>query len=71
MKPQYRAKPSFERDAAKAEDQLMDPLLLAGDDVVPLVIDELPDKEMRLRRYAIGFLGNGRHTPALPASKLS
>ncbi|MDX2252854.1 MAG: hypothetical protein NW202_11235 [Nitrospira sp.] len=51
----------------RAEDQLMDPLILAGKDVVPLVINDLPNKEIRLRRYAIGFLGNGRHTQALPA----
>lgn len=50
----------------RAEDQLIDPLILAGRDVVPLVIEELPNKEMRLRRYAIGFLGNGRYTQALP-----
>ncbi len=51
----------------RAEDQLMDPLILAGSDVVPLVLAELPNKEMRLRRYAIGFLGNGRHSQALPS----
>jgi len=49
----------------RAEDQLMDPLILAGSDVVPMVVAELPNKEMRLRRYAIGFLGNGHYTQAL------
>ena len=42
----------------RAEDQLMDPLILTGRSVVPLVLKELPNKDMRPRRYAIGFLGN-------------
>src|SRR5262245_48763067 len=50
----------------RAEDQLMDPLILTGSSVVPLVLKELPNKDMRLRRYAIGFLGNGRYSEALP-----
>jgi|SRR5262245_13313908 len=50
----------------RAEDQLMDPLILTGRRVVPLVLKELPNKDMRLRRYAIGFLGNGRYSEALP-----
>jgi hypothetical protein len=29
-------------------------------------LKELPNKDMRLRRYAIGFLGNGRYSEALP-----
>jgi hypothetical protein len=45
----------------RAEDQIIDPLILAGNDVVPLVINELSNKEMRLRRYAIALLGNGRY----------
>ena len=51
----------------RAEDQLIDPLILAGSRVVPVVMAELPNKEMRLRRYGIGFLGNGRYLQALPA----
>ncbi len=51
----------------RAEDQLMDPLILNGRRVVPLVVAEIPNKDMRLRRYAIGFLGNGRHAEAFPA----
>ena len=51
----------------RAEDQLIDPLILAGRRVVPLLILNLPNKEMRLRRYAIGFLGNGGYIEALPA----
>lgn len=50
----------------RVEDQLMDPLILTGRSVVPLVLKELPNKDMRLRRYAIGFLGNGRYSEALP-----
>ena len=34
----------------RAEDQLMDPLILNGRRVVPLVIAEVPNKEMKLRR---------------------
>lgn len=51
----------------RPEDQLMDHLILNGRRVVPLVISAVPDKDMRLRRYAIGFLGNGRYRSALPA----
>ena len=49
-----------------AEDQLMDPLILAGDKVVPLVIERVKDKDMPRRRYAIAFLGNGSYRQALP-----
>lgn len=50
----------------RAEDQLIDPLILAGSRVVPHVLADLPNKDMSLRRYAIGFLGNGRYQIALP-----
>lgn len=50
----------------RAEDQLMDPLILAGQRVVPLVIAEIQKKDMPQRRYAIGFLGNGHYSEALP-----
>lgn len=50
----------------RAEDQLMDPLILCGRRVVPLVIIEIQKKDMHLRRYAIGFLGNGHYAQALP-----
>ena len=43
------------------------PLERAGRAVVPLVIAELPNRSMRLRRYAIRFLGEGRYREALPA----
>ncbi len=42
-----------------AEDMLMDPLILGGSKVVPLIIQEIQNKDMPLRRYAISFLGNG------------
>lgn len=50
----------------RAEDQLADPLILNGQKVVPLVIADVKNKKMPLRRYAIGFLGNGRYAEALP-----
>lgn len=53
-------------EANGPEDTLMDPLILAGDKVVPLVLKEIKNKEMPRRRYAIGFLGNGLYKEALP-----
>ncbi len=50
----------------RAEDQLMDPLILNGRRVVPYVIRDIQNRDMKLRRYAIGFLGNGRYTEAVP-----
>lgn len=63
-----RALAAFYRGPADglAEDMLMDPLILAGDRVVPLVLREVERKDMPLRRYALGFLGNGAYTEALP-----
>jgi hypothetical protein len=49
-----------------AEDTLMDPLIVAGEDVVPLVVERVKDRDMPRRRYAIGFLGNGGYRQALP-----
>jgi HEAT repeat protein len=49
-----------------AEDQLMDPLILAGDKVVPVVIERVNDRDMPRRRYAIAFLGNGSYRQAIP-----
>lgn len=43
-----------------------DPLRWHGSRVVPLVIRDLPNKAIPKRRYAIGFLGEGRYTEALP-----
>ena len=41
----------------RAEDQLTDPLVLAGPGVRPLVLAAIRDPESPRRRYAIGFLG--------------
>jgi hypothetical protein len=54
-------------DSGVAEDMLMDPLILAGEGVVPLVLEQLPKPQMPRRRYAIAFLGNGAYAQALPA----
>lgn len=51
---------------AAAEDMLMDPLILGGKKVVPLVIREIQRRDMPRRRYAIGFLGNGDYDEAIP-----
>lgn len=50
---------------ASAEDMMMDPLILGGRKVVPIVIMEVPRREMPRRRYAIGFLGNGGYVEAI------
>ena len=50
----------------QAEDMLMDPLVLAGEKVVPLVLKEIARPEMKLRRYAIHFLGNGKYQSSIP-----
>ena len=52
--------------AEVAEDQLMDPLILAGKDAVPLVIKKLRYKDMSRRRYAIGALGNIGDKASIP-----
>ncbi len=56
----------FETTLRVAEDQMMDPLILAGDRVVPLVIKRIRDRDMPKRIYAIGFLANGEYTEAVP-----
>jgi len=49
-----------------AEDQIMDPLILAGKKVVPLVLKEIENKDMSRRRYAIAALGHLGDSSALP-----
>lgn len=49
-----------------AEDQLMDPLILAGEEVIPLVLEGIRDPNMPRRRYAIGFLRNCESEAAIP-----
>jgi hypothetical protein len=48
-----------------AEDTLMDPLILRGKKVVPLIMGEVQRRDMPRRRYAIGFLGNGPYPEAI------
>ena len=50
----------------RAEDMLMDPLILHSKRVAPLVIREIERPEMPLRRYAISFLGQANVREALP-----
>lgn len=45
-------------DSNAAEDQLMDPLILAGREVVEPLLKEVMKKDMPRRRYAILALGN-------------
>ena len=56
----------FYEARGRAEDQLIDPLILNGRRVVPHILADLPSEDMPFRRYAIGFLGNGRYRTALP-----
>ena len=53
--------------AGRAESQLMDPLILHSSAVRARVIEEIRDKNMDRRRYAIGFLGNMEIGESLPA----
>ena len=56
----------FSGDANRAEDMLMDPLILHADLVKNRVIEEVAVRTMPKRRYAIGFLGVAGITDALP-----
>ncbi len=46
------------------EDQLTDPLVLAGPRVRPLVLSAIADREMKHRRYALSYLGCAGYAPA-------
>lgn len=50
----------------RAEDMLMDPLILHTNLVKNRVIEDIKNPAMDKRRYAIGFLGNERIVEALP-----
>lgn len=50
-----------------AEDQLMDPLILAGPKVVPLLSKSISNRQMVHRRYAVIALGHIGDQAALPA----
>lgn len=54
--PKLALKAFYEREVA--EDQIMDPLILAGPNVIPLLEKEVVNPDMQNRRYAIGALGN-------------
>ena len=49
-----------------AEDQLADPLILAGKKVVPRLLEEITKKDMPRRRYAIYALGQIGEPSAIP-----
>ncbi|WP_146204342.1 hypothetical protein [Massilia glaciei] len=68
--PELALKSFYEREVA--EDQMMDPLILAGEPVVSLLAKEVENPNMLHRRYAIGALGNLKSKAALPTlEKLS
>jgi hypothetical protein len=50
----------------RAEDMLMDPLILNADVVAHAVIRDVRHRDMPRRRYAIAFLGNQRIEAAVP-----
>jgi hypothetical protein len=62
--PAEAVKSFYEREVA--EDQLMDPLILAGPDVIPLLEQDLRDPNVPRRRYAIGAVGDIGDKSALP-----
>jgi hypothetical protein len=66
MRDPQSALRDFYEGEDRREEQLCDPLILAGPRVVPLVIADLPKKGTPRRLYAIRFLGNGRYSLALP-----
>jgi len=56
----------FHAAEGRAEDMLMDPLILNADLVGPAIIEGVKDPDMDKRRYAIGFLGIAGIRDALP-----
>ena len=68
----YQTLPSSPEDALQrfhsekvAEDQIIDPLILIGKPVVPLLLKEVKDRNMEGRRYAIAALGHLEDQAAL------
>ena len=57
----------FHSADGRAEDMLMDPLILHADLVKHRVIQDIGNPKMDKRRYAIAFLGNERIPEAIPA----
>jgi hypothetical protein len=66
MRDPQSALRDFYEGEDRSEEQLCDPLILAGPRVVPLVVADLPKKGTPRRLYAIRFLGNGGYRRALP-----
>jgi hypothetical protein len=64
LRPPEEAMRDFTSASNRMESQLTDPLVLAGPDVLPLVLEAVKDPRMRLRRYGIGFLGCSRYKRA-------
>lgn len=62
--PEVALKSFYEREVA--EDQIMDPLILAGPNVARLLEMEVSNPSMPHRRYAIGALGNLGSKETLP-----
>ena len=56
----------FHSADGRAEDMLMDPLILNADLAKDRVIQAIKNPKMDKRRYAIGFLGNERIAKAIP-----
>jgi hypothetical protein len=54
----------FTKAKDRAEDQLTDPLVLAGPRVRPLAHAAVKDRSFPLRRYAIGYLGCAKYAAA-------
>lgn len=48
------------------ESYMVLPLCIAGEKVVPLVINRIKDKDLNRRRYAIGFLGTSNSREPVP-----
>ncbi len=53
-----------------AEDTLMDPLIVAGTDVVPVILEQIVKTDMVKRRYAIQALGNIGDPSAIPTLEI-
>lgn len=65
--PKAAMRDFYEREVA--EDQIMDPLILAGDGVAPLLEEKIGNSDMPNRRYAIGALGNLKSRSSLAILK--
>jgi hypothetical protein len=57
----------FLKGEDRFEDQLTDPLVLAGPRVRPLITAAVVDREMKHRRYALAYLGCAGYAPAQEA----